>query len=72
MSERHRHRYGEWTLVRSQIKPRTELTDKEYIDAIMLDPMWEQSCSCGFKNAVRRHTKPNAKFRFNDHWKRGR
>lgn len=68
----HRHSYGEWTLSRSPIRPRPELDDKEYIKSIMLEPMWQQSCSCGFRNVTRRGTKPNVKFKFNDHWNRGR
>lgn len=64
----HKHRYGAWSLQRSPIKPRDELNDDEYIKAIMLDPMWVQSCECGFRNMVRRSTKPNARFKFNDHW----
>tara|TARA_Y100001968_G_C18764138_1_gene439187 strand:- start:90 stop:320 length:231 start_codon:yes stop_codon:yes gene_type:complete len=69
-SDGHFHRYGPWKLLRSPVSPKTELSDEDYIASLRLEPMWEQECDCGFKNIVRKSSKPNAKFKFNDHWRR--
>ncbi|MAH47624.1 hypothetical protein CMI37_17525 [Candidatus Pacearchaeota archaeon] len=62
--------YGPWQLLRSELDPKPELSDDEYIASLRLEPMWEQGCSCGFQNIVRRLRRPTMKFDFNGLWRR--
>jgi len=69
MTERHRHKYGQWSLLRDPVTPKLHLDDKEYMKSLHFLPMWRQSCDCGFENIIRWSSKPTTRFRFKEHFR---